>query len=1180
MPVSHAFRSNRFPAASRPSRVGSPHQGPARSAEPAAFGGWLRGGLLRFVPLVFALSLAMTLPAAAGMPSAAWGDELSDDEPDWTPPVSVSVERDGLPDDQARVVAEGVNDTAYPVGESVLELALPQGLALVDGVLSASADSLDAGDGLRVEAIVAPEGHAGAGGGAAGSANGSSGDPSGLAGTGDSAAVLVVCAVMLVAGGVAVLAWRRRRAAKAALSVVVVLCLTMGMVPVVSTAAHADEAYGASPAVAEAAVSQGSASATLELAGASYALSAMMSVRPAVEDPEDVDEADLTAACDVAVGATSARVEFELTAPLADALDAGMVLLDGSLAPWSVDSVERTGETSFALRMSGPALSDDSDGSVALSAAAFKDSPEGGWGVVAVTEPEALIAEADASAGQGYDADAGLFVLPVDLGAAEIADGASAADVSVPADPSIRVTALSAEPGAHEATVSLSVPGATPAAQLAVLDAALTSGGIAFGSGALTCGELTAVSQAADDAAAYGASVSALEYVQPTVVGIARAVAEGAGEGADGHAPLSEVTFEVDLACVDGGSVNLVEGGSTRLECFLDDESFAIGTIEVIDEDTVSVTVGLGVDHRDVLEALIDDIDGDGLCGHDAEGALDELGLLLASCAVRIDSGGVADKWGIPQESVVAPILYDPDGAFGSMAAADPAAAANAFSSDASSAVALASEGGAAAYSTATESLEAVNEALRAIGEFANAFAEGQVGDWFTGAGSVFGFIAHVIEGAEGEFYTMEDVVERLDTMQESLNSIERQVSGLSIQLDAIETRAAYRESINPLLSSTSSLTRGIASLVQKNLRALNLKTVAASFDELSATDQQTLRSLAAATAAYSRTKNTTTTALVDQLGSMLLGNTAIGATGVAQLYFDYVDTYYNWEPETLPARSSFLTYVGTAYVYGYMAAMCELNVQYANASEGDKAGIQQSIDDLVEQAGQVAALLAGTEDGQGKWTESDLATRTRERADGKVLNLVTGDAYTRTDASTASLTAGFSATALLVCPGAQDNFDAVYKNRRFNDLKAYTLATDVSGEQFQEMAKRLTALSKQSGYSGPTTLAEEIEKMGLYYQKTYVNSRSDGSLRSSWIESGQKYTGRYVISVNPNKVVKASKPSVKHAYVYTGDVFNIYTGKVETGVELSWIQEKYKPWKFKWAISMSASDYKVAVAG
>ena len=127
MSVLHAFRSNRFPAASRPSRVGSPHQGSARSAEPAAFGGRLRGGLLRFVPLVLALSFAVILPAASGIPSAAWGDELSDDEPDWAPPVSVSVERDGLPDDQARIVAEGVNDTAYPVGESVLELALPPG---------------------------------------------------------------------------------------------------------------------------------------------------------------------------------------------------------------------------------------------------------------------------------------------------------------------------------------------------------------------------------------------------------------------------------------------------------------------------------------------------------------------------------------------------------------------------------------------------------------------------------------------------------------------------------------------------------------------------------------------------------------------------------------------------------------------------------------------------------------------------------------------------------------------------------------------------------------------------------------------------------------------------------------------------------------------------------------------
>ena len=60
-------------------------------------------------------------------------------------------------------------------------------------------------------------------------------------------------------------------------------------------------------------------------------------------------------------------------------------------------------------------------------------------------------------------------------------------------------------------------------------------------------------------------------------------------------------------------------------------------------------------------------------------------------------------------------------------------------------------------------------------------------------------------------------------------------------------------------------------------------------------------------------------------LGTLILGT---GQKDIVSDYYNWLETYYNWDPETFVAKDEYLASVMMAYLYGYGASMAYLNVK------------------------------------------------------------------------------------------------------------------------------------------------------------------------------------------------------------------------------------------------------------
>lgn len=1116
-------------------------------------------------------ALAAALLALALAPAAAWADEAQgDDAPDWAPAVTVSANQDGLPAGQVRIEAAGTNDNIVAVDAADLSLTLPEGLSLVEGQASAHADALEPGATLTLQAVVAASPDAGA----AASGNGTA-----LAKTGDAAWPVALAAAILAAAVVVVLAYRRwRRAGAQALSVVLVLALAAGLAPAVPSAAHADEAAsGSDTAAAETTTAANTASTTVALGGRDFAVSASFAVALPAGASEQA-EAELTTETYVAVGATSSHVSLTSSEPLAQHVDASAVTLDAGLAGYAVTEAERVSDTRLDLVIArtegGEAASEDAgDGLVLIDASAFAADVAQGVGIVAVVAADAVLEEADTSAGQGPQAD-GTFVLPISLGSGEFAGAPDATAFTVPASADVQVTAVSYEPGARSATVTLAAPGATPQERFDALDAALTAGGIRIAASATNCGEVTAASDDVERGEAYGYETTALEYADATLTAAVGIVGVRDLDGADGGA--AEVTCEAKVATVDGGEVDLRRTGAGNISIVnalaadgdaSDHACVQVGGIEVTGADTLRFTLAVDDEAAQVAWELVTDGNGDGRLVDDLEADADLFDYTLSAYEVTVAGGGIANQWGVALDAATASLAYVSD------VQDEPAALANSVNGVAGASARTASN--AASSSALTDVLkqfQTAKDVLSAIGQFSKLFKAG--GNPFAAVGSVLGISAGD-SGTSPSPYTTEDVVKRLDSMQESIKSIENEVRSLSTQLEKIQARNEYLKSVNTMLEITSVLNEGLPDLVKGVTDKVDLSSAS---DVMSSDDQGRMRALAASTAVHSRLNNHTTYGLTTKLGTYLLGEPALSAKSVCDLYYAYVETYYNWDSETFEAKQRFLTYVGTAYAYGYIASMCELNVAIADAqSEGDRAGLEQSQKDLVAQAGRVVKLLIGTQGEDGTVTEeSALAAGAKARSDGKIRNLVVNDVFLPGDCT---VEYGFNQSSYIKGSSAE----AALQDCNAAIFGTYAVRTRITEDSFKEMISRLGALAESPSYSGPKTIAAELEANGFSYGKSNVFYRASKNLSfrsAAFLESRSSGDERYqfVIATNYRRI-KVSETRLTGQYRFSGDVLDIRNGKIIRGVTLATVDTSTDARKIRRTAQFTVYDYKAVGA-
>lgn len=1071
------------------------------------------------------------------------------ESPDWSPVVTIATSQDGLAAGQVRVEVTGTNDSPTTVRGVDVTVALPAGLRMVDGQASAHADALAPGETIRTQAIVTD-----AEGGTALTTDTDAGSaPKPLAGTGDAAAGACLVVLALLIGAVCVVAIARRRGRRwdsQALSIVVALALVVGLAPTFPAPAAAEE----TPVSVT-----GTAQATITLNGRSYDLSASMVVRSADDFAGDLGtEAWLTTETYVAQGATSAHVTLDSDQPFALRIEPSSIKLGDALANCSVVAVDRISDTRIVLTIEGLASEDRSDGSIAIDESAFAAGVVEGFGVIPVEAVVARLEEADASAEEGYLADQGVFVLPVSIGCAEFSRDAAASAFSVPANSAIHVTAVTCEAGGHKALLTFKVPGESPQEQFEALDQALTEGGVLIDSAALNCGTVTATADNVERAVGMPYETTALEYVDAVPVATARVVGVEAPEGDGG--PLT-LRCEATVGVVDVGTVDLKRAGAEVIDVrhMITDTSVLDGPATATDSATFSFGVALSQDAASLLWGTIEDTDDDGVLEDEVQAAADLLDYAISPCEVVIGGAGVTNAWGIPQNGATASLSYD----YGEAA---ENAAMQANLADAMPLVVEEPD-----LETVDKSLQAVNEAFHAIGEFVSAVYEKNPGEVFSGVGSVFGFIGSIVGTSEKPTYTMEEVVSRLNTIQASVSSLGTKLDGIGSQIASIEARDAYRMKVDKLVAYANTVNDGIPDLMGTALKSVDLSDNVP-FDQMSDGNRRAIKKFAHAATNYATTMGfATTSELVKKLNDLITGTAAASDPGICDLYYAYLDTYYNWEPQTFAARKSFMAYVSSAYVYGYAAAMCELNVAIAEAYEADNEGAalgyETSRKVLAEKADRVMSMLVGTFDKDGNLAASSLQQQLEDRADGKVLNLVTGEAFAKASSvESENKDIGFNAQAF---SAEASNLAQSMNDRDLDKFRVCPVDTRITGAQFKEMAARLKANKLAA------SIAKELTAQGISYGVRTTWSTDHGELKKAQGVSMGSQNVQFVVAVNSDRNGTCNRYAVKHGYTYIGDVFDIETGETKSGVTLCAFETSYRPWYCKWDVRYTVYDFK-----
>ena len=266
----------------------------------------------------------------------------------------------------------------------------------------------------------------------------------------------------------------------------------------------------------------------------------------------------------------------------------------------------------------------------------------------------------------------------------------------------------------------------------------------------------------------------------------------------------------------------------------------------------------------------------------------------------------------------------------------------------------------------AKKAFEALEKIVSAIGWF-SAGGEGPA----SGISELLGLIAAMIDPSPE--ITLQDIYNELQQMKGQLSRMETSIDRMAVELQAVDKRAGFDSEWYEVkwridhLSSYGGLYTTLASKLDAGSADDDLATVMEANEKL-------LNQYASAIDKKDKLLGTTVYTDTMSLGTLILGT---GQKDIVSDYYNWLETYYNWDPETFVAKDEYLASVMMAYLYGYGASMAYLNVKASQEDpddpfgEGDNAVYVSSMRELKEQAGQVVKKLAGEvgTDSEGKAT-------------------------------------------------------------------------------------------------------------------------------------------------------------------------------------------------------------------
>lgn len=1059
------------------------------------------------------LTLALAL-----LPSPAYAENVgADQDSGASPRIEGSFDAQSYASgERARVTFKAENSTHATWSDVRLEASLPGNVRLADASasLAASKQSVAPGESIDMSFDVVFRSMTG----------------TRLVSTGDSAAASLALAACVAAFAVLACATfsckgGRRSRARGGMSILIVVALAAGLAPQVPGIAHADEASSLQVSGSAVCASpQTTIPATLTVGSAAVPASAKIAT---------VQVADGEA---VPAGARFAQVDVVSDAPFAEALSVSALSLSGAFEGSSVSAVTLTGPNSATVRIDGDPGSPGTDGVISFSREAFADASSVSAAYVSVESPRVTLDVASAS----YERE--VFGIPLFVENGKLDSGATK-DMIRFDDDRIRVEGFSVDAAdAHKGLLEISVQAGSPEEQFEVLTAALD----AFEPAAFRMDPCLLVGEP-DLARAYApaddrlvGAADAVDAVPHGTVDVTGVVIHDSGS--------ADVVATVQLGAV-GGSLALSDASQILLP-----EGLGLSVGSELGSDWFSLTMSIDAEtaqgwlngYRELLSPQVEGQPAEAYPAAPVDPAaapdlaapvdpavegearqlfMDDVESVLASLQFELAEGVVLNKLGIAQgPHAVSCVPVAAEGEVGS-AAGDA--------------------------KTAFETLEAI---ANAIGSFCQQ-DKASIGN---GIASLLGMIANLIDGNPGP--SLQDIYDELQLMKGQLTRLETSVDTLAVKLNAVDKRAGYLSKWHVVKGHLDSL-KSYEDLYSRLMDKLEKSDAGATYDDLSAANKKTLKSFANAVDKKDRLMSTTVVAETLALGSMLEG---LGSDAVGE-YNSWIETYYNWDPETFVSKSEYMESLFTAYVYGYGVSMAYLNTMDAIDDDdffgpGEGSIYQDSIKQLKSQADTVVKKLYGTVayDTFNKKTylreKSAYRLATEPRSDGRIRCLLNDTAY------------GTDLLMKTIYQGAPSNFsDSVEKD----DIHLYKHSGSITLAQWQQMWKNLPQVRGARNFEKVQSVYDELRALGFDdgtrlirgdYQ--YGEFGEWHSAETTWYWSQYK---PYLVAVSDaayNKIY--DQAGAEHNRTTTLDAFNLMTGRVETH-QASWHHEVYLVFPVWW---------------
>lgn len=1049
------------------------------------------------------LALVCALACVPGVPSVAYAADATDETPSLPQVIGSFDKQSYTPDEQAVVTFRVTNETGVAWKGAHLVVDVPSTVKVTDPSAAVALDREEVAAGETMEFSISLSFEQAFFG-------------KKLASTGDGTGAVVALSLAFAAAfsAVALLSFSRDRPrskrARSTMSVFVSVVLVVGLAPFVRTQAHADEAH----AEAEAAVPltfQGTATCSSPDVSVTATLS--------IDDAEQVESviADVAVADGEAVSAEAkyALVSMVSSLPFASDLSARTLTLGGCFEGLSISSVELTGEATAVVRIEGDPGAAGSDGVIVFGAGSFNDRAAEGAAAVSVERP-CIAFDVENST---YD-NAGTFKLAVSVENGRFSDGARPQDWLFAEGTGLATTDFVVD-AADDQRGILTVfdHQADATAQMEALSAALSADKPALSVAPTALVGEPAVSL--DGEVIAGRAVTLVEAASAVPYGVVEAVS--VDHNGDGSLTVhNRVTLGAE-----GGSVQLSDIDQITLPGSQEDDTGLLENsapqLGDIDADGFSFTFNIDAD---TVAGWYEPFTESGQTPPEAEAQfLDELTQLMCGHEVDVADGVVLNAFGIAQGSSVV------------------------YLSDADSLDELRGLL-AASGNSSTEDAKVAFEALEKIVSAIGYFCSGDPADIAQGISGVLGLIATLLD--DSPQITLEDIYDELQQMKGQLSRMETSIDRIAVELKAVDKRAGFDAEwyeVKWRVDHLSSYGGLYTTLVEK----LDASDPGKDFANLTEKNQKLLNQYAKAIEKKDKLLNTTVYADTMDLGSLIVGE---GKDAVSD-YYDWLETYYNWDPETFASKDQYLTTLMMAYTYGYCASMAYLNVMAAGEDPDDPFGdsYDESKAALMKQASAVVQKLAGElgVDGEGNAMiaqKSFYRLATEPLANGQMRCLINDQTY--------------SASSMLESTPWSKVGGVFPASVARDDVHLYKFSGTLNLAQWQQMQANLPQVRAVKGYEGASSLAFELGILGASSR-----SRLDETTKAHTPSGAVKVTTNWYYNYHdaPDNLVAVGdatyniikdQTAIIHTRSTTVDVFDLQSGKVFRGRQISYHEEKW----------------------